>query len=48
MGLDVLDFDLKSLSAERLAVEPHIVEVCACVIDDFFASKATKGRLQGD
>ena len=27
IGLDVLDFDLKCLSAERLAVEPHIVEV---------------------
>jgi len=35
--LYVLDFDLKCLSAERLAVEPHIVEVCACIIDYFQA-----------
>ena len=35
--LDVLDFDLECLSAERLAVEPHIVEVCACIIDYFQA-----------
>lgn len=42
--LDVLCRHLKGLVVHGLAVKPHIVEVCALVIDDFFASKATKGR----
>lgn len=42
--LDVLCRHLKCLVVHGLAVKPHVVEVCALVIDNFFASKATKGR----
>lgn len=35
--LDVLCRHLKCLMVHRLAVKPHIVEVCALVIDDFKA-----------
>lgn len=31
--LDVLYLALKGLSAERLAVKPHVVQVCSTVID---------------
>jgi hypothetical protein len=37
IGLDNLDFELKCLSDERLAVEPQIVEICTCIIDCFQA-----------
>ena len=42
--LDVLCRHLKGLVVHGLAVKPHVVKVCALVIDDFFVSKATKGR----
>lgn len=42
MRFNVLRFALECLSAERLAIETHIVEVCSSIINDV---KAIRTRL---
>lgn len=43
--LDVLCRHLKCLVAHGLAVKPHVVEVCALVIDDFFAKQSDQRSI---
>lgn len=43
--LDVLSRHLKCLVVHGLAVKPHVVEVCALVIDDFFAKQSDQRSI---
>lgn len=45
MGLDVFRCHLKGLVVHGLTVKPHVVEVCALVIDNFFAKQSDQRSI---